>query len=98
MKIEGRSQSRRLSVALTRVLAFTLLVPIAYAMTFGIAHTHADYPSAPAISQIASDSSPSVESIGRPINARSHGFGCLLCSLRQQIFNSSFAAAFFVVP
>jgi hypothetical protein len=99
MRTIGRSKPRRRIAELAaRMLALALLVPITYAVTFGTVHSHAGHPSTTEFGQVTHDRLIAVETLGQQAARDSHGDGCLVCSLRQQIFSSSFADARFITP
>jgi hypothetical protein len=96
MKLFRRSAPRRASAPLARALAWVLLVPIVYAVTFGTAHTHANVASGLYVSQGSNVIEQTFAAVTEGLGSRSDGYECLVCLFHQQLFNSTVPQTVFV--
>src|SRR2546423_309490 len=91
-----RSIFPRVRALPARAMAWVLLVPIAYALTFGTAHTHASARSEFSLDRVSSEA-PSPTAVSADfLLGRSSCYECLVCLFRQQLSNSTVPQTMFV--
>lgn len=89
MRISNRPASYRDRETRKRALACSLLACIFYAITFGSAHSHVN-PSVELNSVTASNAAgQAAPSFTGTLRSYSNGYGCLVCVLHQQLFNTA---------
>jgi len=71
-----------------RLAAFVLLAGIAYSVTFGTLHSHADPSERPSARQTTHFTETAIVEAGTAGNAGTSEQDCLICQFHQQLFNS----------